>query len=275
MNKVVCFTIDVEPDFGGLTNEHLYFGLDNLEWLVQIVRKYDIKITAFVTGQTIEDRPIILDRLREMNAEIEQHSYSHQVGRSSKQKDIEKGIESYERTFGRPPNGYRAPQGMITKEDLDVLKHAGVKFDSSIFPTFFPGRFNRLEFPTRPFFIGQSGIAEIPFSVLPKIRIPIGLSYMQILGFNSFKILTKVLGLPDLIIYGFHPYELGRVESYKRLPMHARVGYLRPQMLYHDPASIFESFVSFALGEGYESKYMIELYNDIKSDLTTWNWKGM
>jgi hypothetical protein len=272
MNKVICFTIDVEPDFGGLLDEDMYFGIDNLKRLIEIVRKYNIKITAFVTGKTVEDRPIVIDLLQEIDAEIEQHSYNHQVGHGSKLKDIEKGIESYEKTFGKPPNGYRAPQGIITKEEISFLQHAGVKYDSSIFPTFFPGRFNRLGFPTNPFYLGHSKLVEIPFSVLPRIRIPISLSYMQLIGFNNFKFLFKIFGLHSPIIYDFHTYELGKVKSYQQLPLNPKIGYFRSQNLYHDPATVFESFIGFILREGYQSRYMMELYDEVKPSLTSWSW---
>jgi hypothetical protein len=268
MKKTVCFTIDVEPDFGGLLTKDVYFGKNDLPKLERIIRKYNIKLTAFATGKTLEENPDILESLRSMKAEIEQHSYSHQIGHFSKITDIEKGIQTHEKLVGVPPLGYRAPQGIITQEEALFLDNSGIKFDSSIFPTFFPGRFNRLNSPVVPFMIKESNLIEIPFSVVPKIKIPISLSYMQLLGLDTFKFFFKVFGLPELIVYDFHTYELGKVPSYTGLPVYDKFIYYRAQNVYADPANVFEGFVKYILSKGYESKYMIDIYKESKSSVS-------
>jgi Polysaccharide deacetylase len=273
MHKTICFTIDVEPDFGGLVN-HVYFGIKQLPKLEAIVKRYNIKLTAFVTGKTLEDNPDVLELLQSMRSEIEQHSYLHEINHRSKIKDIEKGIKIHEKLLGSTPLGYRAPQGIITRDEALFLESKGIKFDSSIFPAFFPGRFNRLSFPIHPFIIKDSSIVEIPFAVVPKIRIPIGLSYMQLLGLNAFKCLFRVFGLPDLIVYDFHSYELGKVLSYNDLPPLAKLGYYRAQNMYQDPLSVFEEFVKYILYKGYEMKYIADVYNDMKSRVPIWEWNG-
>ena len=127
MPKSICFTIDVEPDFG-INDTAQYHGIRNLAKLEVVVRKYQLRITAFVTGKTLEDSPEVLDYLKSMRAEIEQHSYSHDVDehRRSRIKDIEKGIETHETILGKTPLGYRAPQGIITKEEALFLRENGV-----------------------------------------------------------------------------------------------------------------------------------------------------
>ena len=71
---------------------------------------------------------------------IEQHSYFHSTSRDSKIKDIAPGIEAHKRLLGTLPVGYRAPRGIITKQELLYLERSGIKFDSSIFQRVFPGR---------------------------------------------------------------------------------------------------------------------------------------
>jgi hypothetical protein len=272
MKKIVCFTIDVEPDFGGLLKEDVYYGLQGLLKLENIVKKNDIKITAFVTGKTLEDNPGILSSLVSMKAEIECHSYSHRVGHGSKLEDIEQGIKTYEKLVGHLPLGYRAPQGIITKKEALFLESKDLKFDSSIFPAFFPGRFNHFYFPSRPFKIEGSNLLEIPFSVIPTIRIPFGLSYVQLLGFKIFTSLFKIFGMPNLIVFDFHTYELGKVPSYKQLPLIGRAGYFRAQRIYNNPSVVFERFVRYLSAEGYETKYMIEVYEELKNSAPHWKW---
>ena len=248
--------------------------MDNLVKLEEIVKKYDLKITAFVTAKSLEDNPVLLKSLKSMSCEIEQHSYSHQIGHDSKIDDIKKGIKTHEKIVGSLPHGYRAPQGMITQKEVLFLENMGLKFDSSIFPTFYPGRFNRLGFPLVPYTVHDSNIMEIPFAVVPKIRIPIGLSYMQLLGLNTFKLMFKLFGLPKLLVYDFHTYELGKVASYKDLPRFEKIGYYRSQNSYKDPIDVFEAFVKYILHLGYKSKYMIDVYNEVKPNISTWVWNG-
>lgn len=266
MDKTICFTIDIEPDF---SLKDKYFGINDLPMLEEIVKKYKIKLTAFVTGKTLEENEDLLEVLRNMNAEIEQHSYLHQIGHDSKIDDIKKGIETHERIVGKNPIGYRAPQGIITKKEVFFLEEMGILFDSSIVPTFFPGRFNHMNFPVEPFKIKNSNIVEIPCSIIPKVKIPISLTYMQILGFGAFKFLFKMFGIPNLIVFDSHSYQLGKPPSYYELPFLKKIVYYRG-LHYANPAIIFEEFVKYALSHGYESKYMIDVYNEIESNVPDW-----
>ena len=115
---------------------------------------------------------------------------------------------------------------------------------------------------------------EIPFGVVRQIRIPISLSYIQLLGLSTFKLLFKLFGLPELLIYDFHTYELGKLSSYNELPTLAKFGYYRAQRLYDNPVDVFEGFVKYILSQGYESKYMIDVYNEVKPNIAIWHWNG-
>jgi hypothetical protein len=274
MEKTICFSIDVEPDFGNLLTKDQYYGKNHLSTLKRIVEEYDLKITAFITGKTLEDNPDIIDSLKSMRAEIEQHSYLHLTSRDSKLKDITQGIETHKRLLGALPTGYRAPKGIINKQELLYLEKYGIKFDSSIFPAVFPGRYNRLGFPTEPFRVEGSNIVEMPFAIVPRVRIPISLSYMQLLGLKMYQYLFRIFGLPNLIVYDFHTFELGLTPSYRELTFVPRVGYYRAQRNYKDPSVIFEEFVKYILAKGYRSKYMIDVYRELTPNLHVWRWNG-
>lgn len=94
----VCFTINVEPDLGCLLIKDVYFGKNDLP------------------GKTLKENPLQI-----IEAEIEHHSYSHQITHKSKVKDIEKGI-TYEQMVGKRPLGCCSL----------------IKFALFAFPTFFP-----------------------------------------------------------------------------------------------------------------------------------------
>jgi polysaccharide deacetylase len=272
MKKTICFTIDVEPDFSGLLKKDVYYGRQNLLKLENIVKKNDIKLTAFVTGKTLEDDPEILSSLEGMKAEIECHSYAHRVDRGSKIDDIERGIRTFEELVGRLPYGYRAPEGIITKKEALFLDSKGIKFDSSISPAFLPGRYNHLQFPVQPFKIKGSNLLELPLPVVPKIRIPFNFSFVQLLGFGTFSLLLRVFGWPNLLIFNIHPFELGRIPSYYELPLRARAIYFRAQRIYKNPAQDFDRFVRYLSEKGYEKKYMLDVYEELKYSAPSWGW---
>lgn len=84
---------------------------------------------------------------------------------------------------------------------------------------------------------------------------------MQLLGLTTFRFLEVIYGLPDLIEYDFHPYELGKTASYSSLPLFEKIGYFRSQKLYEDPITVFEAFVKHVLLKGYRPSYLIDVYN--------------
>jgi peptidoglycan/xylan/chitin deacetylase (PgdA/CDA1 family) len=272
--KSVCFTIDVEPDYGGLLNSDVYYGKKGLNKLSTTANSYGLKITAFATGKSLEDNPDIVEMLDSMRAEVEQHSYAHKVGHGNKICDIQRGIETHRRVLGKNPLGYRAPQGIINKSEMQLLEKMGIRFDSSIYPTYFPGRFNRSRFPKTPFRIKGSYLIEMPISIIGKLGIPMGLSYVQMIGIGSYIRLLKIFGVPDLIIFDFHPYELVKVPSFSMLPLISKIGYFRSQKLYKDPSWVFEEFVKFILESGYKTKYLYEIYEESKLKAPVWDWTG-
>ena len=93
-----------------------------------------------MTGKTLEENPDILESLKSMRAEIEQHSYAHLITHEPKFNDIEKGIRIHEKLVGNPPIGYRAPQGIITQEEAKYFKHMGIKFGFFNISSVFPGQ---------------------------------------------------------------------------------------------------------------------------------------
>jgi hypothetical protein len=125
-----------------------------------------------------------------------------------------------------------------------------------------------------PFKVKDSTLLEMPFSVIKSLRIPLGLSYMQNLGIGSFIRLMKLLGIPDLIIFDFHPFELVKVPSFSLLPLRSKIYYLRSQKFYKDPSLVFEEFVKFTLGRGYASKYLIDVYEEFRAKAPEWSWMG-
>lgn len=97
---------------------------------------------------------------------------------------------------------------------------------------------------------------------------------MQLLGLKMYQYLFKIFGLPNLIVYDFHTFELGLTPSYRELTFVPRFGYYRAQRKSKNPALVFEEFVKYILAKGYRSKYMIDVYKELTPNLDVWRWNG-
>ncbi len=133
--------------------------------------------------------------------------------------------EAIERHTGVRPGGFRAPGYLITDELVDVLREAGVKYDSSVFPCpayhaakalamgriRFQGRESRsildhprtLRAPTRPYRLGRpfrcrgQGPVELPIQVTRGLRLPYIGTSLTLAGEKGALWLTRmVIGEP-------------------------------------------------------------------------------
>ena len=84
-------------------------------------------------------------------------------GHGNKICDIQKGIETHRRGVRKKSIRLPGPAGDYRESEMQLLEKMGIRFDSSIYPTYFPGRFNRLKFPKTPFRIKGSTLIEMPY----------------------------------------------------------------------------------------------------------------
>ena len=120
--------------------------------------------------------------------------------------EIEKSKKVFSKYFNTNPLGYRAPQGVLKNGDIEELYKKGYKFSSSLFPSFRPGKYNNLFSPINPI-IYTNGFIEIPFSVIKKIRYTFSLSYIKLLGFQVSRLLVKIFGLPNIVVFDSHLHD--------------------------------------------------------------------
>jgi len=212
--KKIFIIVDLEADGGTLlAKDRTYKSIDdNINILKKNMFKHDLKINFFVEGQLLEERPDIVETFHgeNKNVNFNLHGYNHSdVNLSTDVKilNIEKAINAFTSCFGCLPKAYRAPNGIITDKELHFLKKKQLQADLSIFPSFFPGRFNNVNSPLMPY-RHSSGLVEIPCSVITPMRIPLGLSYAQLLGKNIFLGLLKLFPLAGDIVFYLHLHDL-------------------------------------------------------------------
>lgn len=255
--KKIFFTLDLEKDYGRIED---YEGFKNINRLIDLFKKYNLKLTVFATGKVIEKYPEIIKLFQNnINCEFHLHSYSHETARKltqeERKKEIDNSARAYKNYFNKNPEGYRAPCGLITKEDISYLKKTGFKFSSSCIPTYRPFMFNNLKRDGKPFKY-ENGLREIPFSSIPYLKIPFSLSYFQFLGWSAVKSLLQIFKMPDNIVFSFHLHNLSRLDNIKQLKPVFKLFYLRNQ---NKGFKILEKFIKIAAAKNYNSAKINEL----------------
>lgn len=261
--KFICYTLDLEKDYGRI-NE--YSSTKNLDMFLGLLKKYHLKLTVFVTGQIIKERPDLIKRIQEsIDCEFNLHSYSHEINREltiqERIDDMIKAKKVYRDYFHKNPIGYRAPQGLISRRELDVLSREIFLYDSSLIPTYRPGLFNNLGEGDN-FFYHENGLLEIPISRIPKTSIPFSLSYFQFLGWFLIKFLIRNFKKKSVLVFNLHLHNLSKLGNNKLLSLPLRLFYIRNQ---NKGFNIFESFIQLMQLEGYQPVLMKEIYENFIS----------
>lgn len=258
--KLACFTLDLEPEHCDLVDGNHYRIFDGLSEFLRVVKNHKLALTVFAAGIVLKEKPEAAYRLAEGNAEIELHSYSHKRDAHGPD-EIERGMEAFNAAFGCRPRGYRAPLGIISRDEIDYLSRAGFLFDSSVFPSFFPGRYCNITGAVSPYIHEGTQLLELPITVIPRIRFPMSLSYIQILGFRAFETLLSMFGLPDNVVIDFHLHDIFPSLAFNELSLKWRLIYSR--CFTRDRAGglkDFERLAELLRARGYDFTTLLDLY---------------
>lgn len=160
-----------------------------------------VKATFFCTANFAVHAPQIIKRIQEEGHEVASHGFNHWTFEVA---DLQKSKETLEELTGVTIRGYRQARMMPVPEK--AMYDAGYCYNSSLNPTFIPGRYMHLSTP-RTYFM-KEGVLQIPASVTPIIRFPLfWLSYHNLPG-SLYRWLCKRTHHHDgyLVTY-FHPWE--------------------------------------------------------------------
>ena len=183
MRAGLCLTIDVEQDYG---RAGTYGVLDKAAPFIDWIREEKIPVTAFVIGRLFQEGHPIIDSLLNAGASLGVHGFSHSPGifrdmHTNHADEINKGLAAFERRVGRKPAGYRAPAGVISRDDVLMIDKLGFRYDASVFPMRRPIRYDFSQLPKSPFRWNGTGLVEIPFGLLTR-RLPAGMSFINLFG---------------------------------------------------------------------------------------------
>lgn len=217
INKNILLTIDLEEfdlplEYGScLTfNEQIDIANQGLEKLNILLEKYNIRATFFVTSIYAQANPSIIRQIASRH-EIASHSYSHN---DILFKNPDKSKHFLEEISQVKVTGFRMPRlGAVNYREL---KRSGYLYDSSVNPTYIPGRYNNLCKPRILFKDAATGFEIIPVSVSPVLRFPLFWLSFKNMPFKVYSYLCKQTLLKDKYLHlYFHAWEFADISSLK------------------------------------------------------------
>ncbi|EIM30127.1 polysaccharide deacetylase family protein [Microvirga lotononidis] len=103
--------------------------------LLELLARYEVKATFFITGWTAEAHPVACEAILKAGHEIGHHGYWHlrpEPGNlATMVEEVDRGFDALKRVLGVKPIGYRAPSGESFTELLALLRDRGIRYSSS------------------------------------------------------------------------------------------------------------------------------------------------
>jgi hypothetical protein len=182
-------------------------GLQNIE---ELLSKLQIRCTFFTTAAYAQQQPAFIKTISEKH-EIASHGCSHS---SFSVDDLSLSKEKLEAIINKPLYGFRMAH--LAPVDNSEIEKAGYAYNSSLNPTWIPGRYNYSSQPRLPYFSGN--LLNIPISVTPFFRIPLfWLSFKNFPIWFFKSLMLRTLKNDGFLSLYFHPWEFVEIKTY-RLP---------------------------------------------------------
>ena len=173
---------------------------EGLTAILDLLQKHEAKATFFSTVVFAQNASDLIQRLLSEGHEFASHTYYHSDFAIEHLRSSKEALESQ---FGVSIEGLRMPR-MLEVSATDVSQ-AGYSYNSSVNPTFLPGRYNKLQVPRALFREGD--LWQIPAAVSPW-RIPLfWLSFHNFpLWYYKYLLVRTIRSLGYAALY-FHPWE--------------------------------------------------------------------
>ena len=121
--------------------------------ILGLLEHLEVPATFFIPTWIVEQHPKMTEAVANAGHEIGAHGHLHEklanLSPPEEQAVLEQSLEIFQRHFGRPPAGYRAPWFEINPGTVDLLQHYGFKYNASLMSDDVP-------------FLHKNGLVEIP-----------------------------------------------------------------------------------------------------------------
>lgn len=229
--KTVLLTFDLEEFDMPLeyheeisAKEQIEISKKGLWEILKLLGKHKITATFFVTAKFAISNKKLVKQLSQKH-EIAFHGLVHKDDyRSMREEEalkrLSKGKKIIEKIIGKKVNGFRAPRFHIKK--IKRLPTIGLLYDSSLHPTYMPGRYNN--FFTERKIHRHGSLIEVPVSVTSILRLPLFWFAFRNLGLAYSRFCTMWCFLDsEYVMLLFHPWEFIDLNSLNfRLPAYIK-----------------------------------------------------
>jgi peptidoglycan/xylan/chitin deacetylase (PgdA/CDA1 family) len=201
------FDMPLEYNFPISKEDQMKVGKAGLDALMPMIDAAQVPTTLFTTANFAANYPASI-QMHAAKHEIASHTYYHS---EFKNEHLLESKLLLEKISGKSVTGLRMPR-MRPVEMSEVIK-AGFAYDSSINPTWIPGKYNNLHLPRAIY--QDHGMTRIPASVSPFFRLPLFWLSFKNFPYPLFKKLTlNCLEKDGYVCLYFHPWEFVAIEQY-------------------------------------------------------------
>lgn len=205
------FDLPLEYGIRICEDEQMAVGKKGLDAVREILDYKKLNSTLFTTANFALKYPSQIADLSN-NHEIASHTFFHS---SFKREDLKNSKEVLEDIISKKVQGIRMPR--MQKIESRWLKGAGYTYDSSVYPTWIPGRNNNYRMPRKSYL--ENGIVRVPASVSANFRIPLFSSTFKNFPYSYFKRLAlQALKKDNFLLLYFNPWEFVDIGGYN-LPL--------------------------------------------------------
>lgn len=218
----LLFTVDVEEfdtavEFGHAISldEQVAVSTRGLRLLSERFDATGARTTLFTTANYAQHEPDLIRTLARRH-EIASHGYFHTTFEPA---DLLRSRLALEALLGQPVRGFRrARMGYVDPNDV---QQAGYQYNSSLHPTWLPGRYNHWGEPRHPF--REAGVWQIPASVTPNLRLPLFWLSLKNFPLAYYKRLCRqTLRADGFLNLYVHPWEFTDLSAYEQIPAYVR-----------------------------------------------------
>lgn len=146
--------------------DQLSISTDGTLQILALLKQHQVKATFYCTANFALNKPEIIAGIVNDGHEIASHGYYHS---DFKVEHLRQSKEALEKLTGKIVSGYRMAR-MMPVDEKEIYQ-AGYTYNSSINPTFLPGRYNNFH-RSRTWFY-QDQVLQLPSSVTPIVRFPL------------------------------------------------------------------------------------------------------
>ena len=203
---------DMPLEYGKEINfqDQIDISISGTNHILDILDKHRVKATFFSTVVLAQNAPEVIKRIISGGHELASHSYYHSTFKIEHLTTSKKALQEIS---GQEIAGFRMPR--MKPVDENEVRKAGYLYNSSINPTWLPGRYNNLNRPRTKF--KEAGIWQIPASVSPILRFPLFWLSFHNLPVKIYQWVAERTHKKDgyLNIY-FHPWEFTELGDQER-----------------------------------------------------------